>query len=241
MAGLIDLTADTHLVPVHAECLDLTIDSDDSDDKISGQHPTLGPELAVTHHTVHRQGRKTVVRGQSGASALPAAQRKPAPSQAKIAGTGRQGDMDREKRKPNLGHRQHQPAVLQPLQQLADRELEKQEATSSHGPFHRTSGLRCCSHRISHVHYNNRAPCSMLYHCLVAKHVMHSLVSSLTIKHMLYKDHPGSHVWYNSMLAGAPDFACLQIDLPCASATDSQLTSTDCFIYRSDTVTPGSS
>lgn len=195
-------------MPVHPECLDLTIDSDDSDDKVPGQLRSLGSELAVTHQTVHCQGRQTTVRGQSGASALPAAQRKPAPSQARIAGIGRQGDTDREKRKPTLGHRQHQPAVLQPLQQLADRELEKQKTASSHGPFHRTSGLRCCSHGISHVHYNNRAPCSMLYHCLMEEHVTHSLVSSLTLRHTLYKDHPGcgSHVWYNSMLAGAPVF-----------------------------------
>ena len=151
MAGLIDLTADTHLVPVrerekvvHAECLDLTNDSDNSDDKLSGQLPSRGPKLAVTHQTVHCQGRQTFVRGQSSAPAMPAAQRKPTPPQPRIAGTGRQEDTDREKRKPTLGHRQHQPAVLQPLQQLADRELEKKKAASSHGPCHRTSGLCCC-------------------------------------------------------------------------------------------------
>jgi len=123
----------TNIVP-DSGVIDLAGSDSDSDASASNtpqQAPWSAPPalLPASHQTGHCHTR---ISKQLNDHPLPPAQRQPNSPQDRIVGIGKQYDEDREKRQATAASsRQPQQDVLSPLQQIVNRESEKQKAAIS--------------------------------------------------------------------------------------------------------------
>lgn len=150
-------------------------DSDDSASNTPQQAPRSAPPapLPASHQTGHCHRH---VRRQLNNHALPPTQRQPTPPHDRIVGIGKQYDEDREKRQATAASsRQPQQDVLSPLQQIVNRESEKQKAAINPARQHAAAGMFSNTATISCENLLRRSLSVNLWHSHSNTHVVQEL------------------------------------------------------------------
>ncbi len=151
---VIDLTgAPRQTSSVHDSGVIDLADSDGDNDASASNTPQQAPRSIppalppVSHQTGHCHRRMSK---QLNDHPLPRAQSQPKPPQDRIAGIGKRYDEDREKRQATAASAgQPRQDVLGPLQQIVNRESEKQKAAISPARQHAAASMFSYTARIS--------------------------------------------------------------------------------------------